>query len=50
MLPRKTTKVSNRYSVTKLSSMFMTVTRYSFHPQLSTSQLPRIVYSGVNTA
>lgn len=50
MLPRKTTKVSNRYSVTKLSSMFMTVTRYSFHPQLSTSQLPRIVDSGVNTA
>ena len=58
MLPRNTTNVSNRYSVTKFKSIFITVTRYSFQPQLyalarpqlSTSQLPRIVDSGVNTA
>ena len=50
MLPRNTTNVSNRYSVTKFKSIFITVTRYSFQPQLSTSQLPKMVDSGVNTA
>ena len=50
MLPRNTTNVSNRYSVTKFKSIFITVTRYSFQPQLSTSQLPRRVDRGVNTA
>lgn len=50
MLPRNTTNVSNRYSVTKFKSIFITVTRYSFQPQRSTSQLPKMVDSGVNTA
>ena len=50
MLPRNTTNVSNRYSVTKFKSIFITVTRYSFQPQVSTSQLPRRVDRGVNTA
>ena len=50
MLPRKTTNVSNRYSVTKFKSILRTVTRYSFQWQDSTSQFPKIVDSGVNTA
>lgn len=47
MVPPKTTKRSKKYSVTRFSSMFIPVTRYSFHISPSASQLPSTVEAGV---
>ena len=50
MLLPKTKKRWYRNSVTKFRIMLSAVTRYSFQPRVSTSQLPSQVLSGVNTA
>lgn len=47
MVPPKTTKRSKKYSVRRFSSMFIPVTRYSFHISPSASQLPSTVEAGV---
>ncbi len=47
IIPLYTTKRWKRYSVDRLSSILMAVTKYSFHKQSSANQLPNKVESGV---
>ena len=43
ILPRKTTNIKNKYSVTKLSSIVKPSTKYSFQPTFTNSCPPHIV-------